>query len=163
MKLSEINKSLKQILLKEDTRPSAGIWYLVYLKPTWKIMVYKETEWGDVTHMDIWSKHLANEIAAHYKVDVDRVLGDFDSLRNMYQCMPRGRVYQNLKKEWILAHGNDFPKKFGVERAKKRIVAGFELTVLFLNKRAKFSFDEHEVMDKQEQALVVKLLGRIPY
>jgi hypothetical protein len=159
MKLSELKRSL----LKEDTRPAAGIWYFVWLKPVWKLEVYKDTEYGDSTHMDVWAKYVADEIASHYKVDVDKVLGGVDSLRNMYQCMPRGRVFQNLKKEWILAHGNDFPKKYGVNRAKKQIVSSFELTTLFLMGKARFAFDGHETMDKQERALAAKLLGKIPY
>jgi hypothetical protein len=146
-------------MLVEDTRPSEGIWYYVYLKPIWKLYVFKATEYGDMTHVDAWSKYLADIVAKHYKVNPDKVIGA-ESLRTAYLCMPRGRVFQDQKGKWIFNHGNDFPVP--IKKAKKLLPAEFELTKQALQKMVEFRFEDHEVQDPHDVHIFKTLVGQSP-
>ena len=157
----KLDLALKKALIKEDTRPSEGIWYYVWLKPKWVLYAFKATEFGDMTHLDVWSSSLADVMAKHYKINPDQIINDVDSLRNAHCCMPRGRVWKNPEGKWIFGHGNDFP--IDTAKAMKVLPASFELTKEILNKNVTFRFEEHETMEKEDMLIVQALIGKVPY
>ena len=122
--------------------------------------IFKDSEYGDVTHQAIWSDYLAPLIAKHYKIDPDKVVG-VESLRDVYTCMPRGRVYLVIDQKWTMAHGNDTPIEF--KKAQMLIPAQFGLTKHVLNGLVKWKFEEHETMSNTDQKVAQTLLGKIPY
>lgn len=157
----KLDAALKKNMLKEDTRPSEGMWYFIWLKPRWELRVFKETEYGNLTHQDCWYKYLAPVMGKHYKIDVKKVVNNVDSLENAYSCMPRGRVYIAQDGKYTFGHGNDFP--IDVKKAQMMLIAQFELTKLALMGKTKFKFDEHEQMIESDQEVAQTLIGKIPY
>jgi hypothetical protein len=154
-------KAFRKKMLQMDTRPSEGLWYFVWLKPMWQLMIFKATEYGELSHLDAWSKFVADKVAKHYKINPDDVVNGVDSLRNSYLCMPRGRVSLNPAGDWIFVHGDDFP--ICREKAMMLLPSRFSLMKQLLLKKVKFKFDEHEVMDKLDQRVAKALIGKIPY
>ena len=156
----KLDAALKANMIKEDTRPSEGMWYFVWLKPRWELRVFKETEYGNLTHQDAWYKYLAPIIGKHYKVDINKVVGT-DSLKNAYACMPRGRVYVSEDGKYTFGNGDDFP--INPKKAQIMLISQFELTKLALMGKTKWKYDEHERMIETDQAVVQALIGKVPY
>lgn len=155
-KIDEISKKLKRDSLKEDYRPSEGIWYWVWLRPKWKLTEFKKTEYGDMTHEDAWTRYVSGKIAKHYGVSND-------DLKDAYTGMPRGRVVRIGKKDvlWVFYHGDDTPISFG--RAKFQLVSRFELRKQASEGQTGFQFHEHETMQEDDMAIVQRSIGKVPY
>ena len=174
MKLDEIAK--KQLLLREDTRPSEGIWYFVFVKGVWQLEFYKATEYGDITHDEVWRKYICMLLADNYKINPDERLTvdavpshvkkiepgktDWtDTVRNSYRGMPRGRVTL-IDGIYVCYHGNDSP--LPGNKAETLVPAKFELTKLIFMKKVKWEFDDHETMLPTDRAIVEKAIGKMP-
>lgn len=158
-KLDKLLDSLKKNPLKEDIRPSEGIWYWVWLKPNWQLREFRFTEYGeDIQHDEAWRNYIAPEIAKHYKVKLTEVVG-VDSLINAYTGMPRGRVAKTDK--WMFYHGNDTP--IPMVKAKLMIASRFNLRSALVEGKAEFRFDEHEAMQDEDKTVLESIIGEIPY
>jgi len=157
--LKKLLSELKKFSLNEDTRPSGGIWYFLWLKPHWILEAYKETEYGEMTHATLWEKYLADTIGKHYKADPDEIFG-LDSIRNAYTGMPRGRVLMQGG-IWMFYHGNDFPISYG--KATKLLPSAFELNRHAVLGKVKFEYDDHETMQPEDQETLRQVIGNIPY
>jgi len=159
-KLDRLLDSLKRNALKEDVRPSEGVWYWVWLKPSWVLREFRFTEYGgDIQHDVAWRNYIAPEIAKHYKVSLNEVVG-VDSLINAYTGMPRGRVAKTSSK-WVFYHGNDTPVNFA--KAKLMIAARFNLRNALVDGTATFMYDEHEAMQDEDKAVIEAVIGEVPY
>jgi len=163
MKLSKLHLrkilwDLKKSPLREDRRPSEGVWYFIWLKPKWVLEAYKFTEYGDSfgqLHSTLWEKYLADKVGNHYGIDPDEIYG-MDSLRNASSGMPRGRVALT-DSGWALYHGNDTPIPF--DKAKTILLNAFELSQF--NNR--FEYDDHEIMTPEDQETIQEAIGHVPY
>jgi hypothetical protein len=148
-------EKMKKDSLREDYRPSEGIWYWVWLKPKWKLMEFKATEYGDLTHEDAWRRYVSDNLVVHYNIREG-----VDEIKDAYTGMPRGRV-AHVGKKWVFYHGDDTPINFA--KAKIQIVSRFELTKQALAGQVEFKFDEHETMQEDDRAIVKKYIGDVPY
>lgn len=157
--LTEGEKNSLKKVLKEDTKPSGGIWWYLWLKPKWVFISFKESEYGEITHADVWSKYVVEKVAKHYKVNPDKVVG-FESLRNTYTCFPRGRVWAKGDK-FVISHGNDSP--VSLAKLKNTVISEFNLVGFELNKRLVVTFDEHEQMLQEDMEVFTALTRERPW
>ncbi|MDP1712451.1 MAG: hypothetical protein Q8K86_08340 [Candidatus Nanopelagicaceae bacterium] len=155
-------------VLKEDASPKIGIWYYLWLKPSWRVqMLPVKIDEKAVPHMKAWSLSLVEDLAEYYGLLREQK----EKLQELPWCMPRGRVdYLNLatgkpllEGKFVVYHGNDFPTKFSQEGEIKKIISEFDLTSLHLQDRVQVIQHEHERMNPQHQKEAQEILGPIPY
>jgi hypothetical protein len=149
---------------KKTPKPSGGIWFWVWLKPRWELVVYLAAEYkelGEVTHEAAWGMYTAGKVASHYHIDEDD-----HEIRNAYAGMPRGRV-AHVGKKWVFYHGDDTPSVLLMGLSKVEIqqviISRFNLTKQALAGQVEFKFDEHETMQEDDRAIVKKYIGDVPY
>lgn len=157
----QLNKKLQEALLKEDRKPSEGIWYIIWLKPKWVLKAFKDTEYPGIAHMSAWTEYLAPLVADHYKIPLDEV-------KLLTYAFPRGRVvYQQQKAKeitsmsemtgkWVFYYGGDLPDN----RFKRLIVSAFNLEGM-VGRMQWSTDDEHEYMQELDVMDMVSLIG--PY
>jgi len=156
------SRRLRTKCLRESAKPSAGIWYWVWLKPEWVLQTYKDVDFPDVIHVTIWEEFLAGKVAEHYGVSVRQLLP-------LSYAFPRGRVVhvRPTKKEislpsddrgqWTFYHGNDAPG--GLERWKKKLVHSFSLNEMV--GAIDWKLDDHERRSREEVREIEALIGKI--
>jgi len=148
---------------KNLSKPSEGIWFWVWLKPRWELVVYTAAEYkefDELTHESVWGMYTAGKVASHYHIDEDD-----HEIRNAYAGMPRGRV-AHVGKKWVFYHGDDIPAVLlNVSKAaiQQEIISRFNLTKQALAGQVEFKFDEHETMQEDDRAIVKKYIGDVPY
>jgi len=157
-RLKKLLEDLKKLNLKEDTRPSEGIWWYVWLKPRWRIEAFKVTEYGELNHSDVWPKYVAPMIAAHYKVPIGSEV--YNSLAEVYASMPRGRV-EERDGRWVFNYGDDFP--VDPKKAQMQLPGEFELYRHLLAGKVVFRVSEHEGMIEDDKDIIQRIIGKIPY
>jgi len=165
--VTDYRERLKHIL-KEDASPKVGIWYYLWLKPNWKlVMLPSKIDEKTIPHVKAWFLSFVEDLAEHYKLsEVQKT-----RLKDVPWCMPRGRVdYLNLatgkpllEGNFNIYHGGDFPSNLSQEGEIKKIISEFDLTSLHLQGRVQVVQNEHEKMDPQHQKEAQAILGPIPY
>lgn len=146
---------------QEDTKPHAGIYYIVLRRDgNEEVLVkYQETLDDTVLHTDLWKKIVNNLLKEEYGLTED----DASKLVGLVQGMPRGRVSRpewhqtgEHAGKWIVYHGGNsetLPGRHG------EILREFNLTVLYQAGKVAFVTLGHEKVDPGEQADVKRILG----
>ena len=161
-RLDEALKKLQEDLLKEDRRPSAGIWYIIWLKPNWVLRTYSENDFPNVDHFTIWDRALHIEVADYYKINEKKI-------QNLTYAFPRGRVVYRNKRgrpvsvsmtsdmtgKWFLYHGNDSPG--GISKWKKKLITEFNLGGFLGN--ITWNYEEHECMQREDVHQMSSIIG----
>ena len=160
----EFDNKLNSVL-SENTRPSEGIWYYIYLKPEWGFLHWKFTEYPTAyDHPKVWVDYVLPVLVKHYKLTDDQT----DKLKPLYYSMPRGRINHlaflpghSSSGRWVVAHGRDFP--LDEDSELKNIVNAFNLSGLVLWKMVDFEVADHEKMSKRHMEDIQKIIGPVPY
>lgn len=142
-----------------DDDPIGGIWYYVYLKPKWELVILHGEE---RLHLDMWEKHVIPMLKKKYKLSAKRAV----RLMDVSYAMPRGRVTEFVERgtsTFIIRHGDDFPQGTSKNSELKKIVAYFGLTNRIVLKQVEFEVDPHEQMDPEEQDVLEEIIGPVPY
>jgi len=156
--LAHLREKLKRENLRRDRRPSAGIWYWVWLRPNWILCDFKETEYGKITHEQVWVKYVAPEIARHYRLTKH----DAERLNPLTKSLPRGRVFRGRKTGfWIFMHAADNPR--GNQHFEMLLPSRFNLTKQLLFGGVSFAKDELLEMLPSDQSALKAIIGRLPY
>jgi len=143
-----------------------GIWYYVYLKPTWVLRVFpRKIGSPNLPHMKAWTLMVVEEIARHYHLSEEQK----KELADLPWCMPRGRVDdvdldtgKPLNGDFAVYHGNDFP--VGTKDGEiKRIIGRLNLSPLVFQYRVLLVEHKHEKMDEEHKKKAQAILGPIPY
>lgn len=140
--------------------PKGGIWYYVYLKPCWlRLPLFDER----AQHMLWWPEHLVGMLVEYYNLEA----ADARALRPLYAAMPRGRITSKSyrpKDGVYLAHGGDFPRKLGSEASQIReVISEFGLQTIYEAGNVEVIEHEHEMMVKDHQKRIQKIIGKVPY
>jgi len=154
-------------VLKEDQRPSGGIWYYVYLKPKWALKVWKHTEYPEAyDHPTVWENFVVPELKEHYKLTDIQV----EELKALRYSMPRGRAGQAAylpndptSSKWYISHGDDFPSSLSADAEKKTLVNAFNLIGPVLHNMVEYQTVDHEKMDDKHKEEIQKIIGKVPY
>ena len=159
----KLNEAFKQrwVKIRESIMPSEGIWYIIYLKPNWVLKTYKEIDFPDCAHAQMWEDDLSHVVADHYKVPQKK-------LASLPYAFPRGRI-ANLNPgrgittpsdrygdKWVVYYGKDLPGGDGKWKAK--ILSSFDLSS-FIG-RVEWKLDDHEITQEEDVAEMVGLIGK---
>lgn len=135
--------------------PREGVWYWVYLKPHWQLVV----EFSDTTtHPNLWQKKVTPAIAKHYKLKKEAAA----ILAHLHYAMPRGRVVLWEDGKAYVGHGSDSPRSLR-SSALKTIISTFGLSRLMVVGRVVVTAEDHEKMDRRQKTEIQKLIGKVPY
>ena len=134
--------------------PTGGAWYVAYLRPKWEIVTW----FGDAGHVRKWPELVVPLLAKHYHLSFEEV----EELNNAPYGMPRGRAVYYQGEAW-LAHGKDWPKVADVPANLRFLISEFGLNGLQVSKRLHVVFDEHETMQRDDQRIVRRIIGKVPY
>jgi hypothetical protein len=158
---------VKVTVLKEDARPSSGIWYYVWLAPKWERVIVKHSEFGPYGHPKFWENYIADKIVKHYKLK----LSDLAVVKELCYSMPRGRVDYVPKSDvelvgekpdtWYMDFGGDIPGD--VESEQRHLISGFNLTGFAIRNKVEFRVVPHEKMLETHKDAMQKLIGDVPY
>ena len=159
---SAVERYLEKIIVARNRsamRPSEGIWYYVYLKPRWRLIVWPFEQYEEMTHPDAWVKYVVPLIIKYYGI---KSKNDVENISNLPYSMPRGRCAFSSQKIWTLFHGDDFPSELSKEGEHKKIISALGLTKIALDNKEKvvFRFDDHEVMDDLERSQLKKIIKK---
>jgi hypothetical protein len=171
-----LNKAFK--IIKETRRmPTAGIWYYVWLKPKWELVVFPaldengEKEYGDLSHLEAWMNYLVPRLVSHYKLKLSSE--QLEQLTDAYRGVPRGRV--DISDDlvhggvpvgpsvWFMFHGNDFPKGKSAESELGKIMSELRIAGFAASGKIQVKFSDHETMVPEHQVVVQQFLGELPY
>jgi hypothetical protein len=172
----KLNKAFR--IIKETRRmPTSGIWYYVWLKPRWELVVFPELdengekEYGDLAHLEAWMNYLVPKLVSHYGLKLTDV--QLDQFTDAYRGVPRGRVdisddlvHGDVPKGqsvWYILHGNDFPKGKNAESELGKIMRELRIAGFAASGRVQMKFSEHETMVGSHCELLRQFLGEIPY
>lgn len=142
-----------------DEDPTGGIWYYVWLKPKWELVILHGE---DRLHLDMWFDHIVPLLKKKYKLTKQEAV----RLTDLSYSMPRGRVTELLERgqsSFMVRHGGDFPGGLRKESELKKIVAYFGLTNRVILKQVEFVVDQHEKMIEEEQVDLSEIIGDVPY
>jgi hypothetical protein len=128
-----------------------GYWYYVWLRPRWRLCMFTD----DGCHVVAWRKKIVPMLLRHYrrKLNADQL----SDLKNAYRAMPRGRLLEMNRGEFMLAHGRDFPGDEGVEF--DRWVSMLKLTAALSVGKAWSAYQEHETMSGEDVVVFGRLFG----
>ncbi len=135
--------------------PTGGIWYYVWLKPKWELVILHGEE---KLHLDMWFDHVIPLLKKKYKLPAKQRV----KLGDLTYSMPRGRVTEVVEggeSVFLIRHGDDFPEGVRKESELKKIVAYFGLT----NRAVEYEVDPHETMVPEEQDDLEAIIGSVPY
>jgi hypothetical protein len=141
-------------VLSEDQTPHTGIWYYLWLKPTWKLWTYPYINRAP-GHFEVWPI-LVELIATHYNLKPNET----SILKEQYRCFPRGRIDKgDLKNpdKYFICHGDDFPIDKNGEIYK--IISIFNLTIPQLHGLVEIVCDAHEKTDPKHINIAKMLIG----
>lgn len=164
----------RERLLKEDRTPATeGIWYYIFLAPTWKLEIFrtdKEPFYG-LGHREAWKDYITPMLAAHYKLPEAQAR----ALEEYAQAFPRGRMGKIPEASvavkpgeepghWYFWHGGDFPKGLSIEREKHKLVSAFNVSMQVVRGLLHWQEVDHEKMDAEDQRELQRRLGiTVPY
>jgi hypothetical protein len=135
--------------------PCEGIWYWVYLKPHWQILL--ETGPG-ASHPRFWKGKIVPILMKHY-----RIKKKFEPILDGLICsMPRGRAALWEDGNAYIGHGNDAPKSLG-SAALKIAISSLGLSRMVMAHHAVITIEDHEKMEKAQQQAMQKIIGKVPY
>jgi hypothetical protein len=135
---------------KTYEQPKAGIFYLIPdSKKEGSYTFYSQVQekpGHDVSHLFLFDK-VKQILEMRFKVSLD----------DPYTGIPRGRIIEppDLRGNWIVAHGGDFP----LEKYKEDILKDFNLRDALEQDKVKFEIDPHEKMDRSEKEEIQNILG----
>jgi hypothetical protein len=172
----KLNKAFK--IIKETRRmPTAGIWYYIWLKPQWELIVFPaldengEKEYGDLAHLEAWMNYLVPKLVTHYGLKLTKE--QLEQLTDAYRGVPRGRVdisddliHGGTPKGpsmWFIFHGNDFPKGKNIESELGKIMRELRIAGFAASGKIQTKYSEHETMVESHQKVLQQLLGEIPF
>jgi hypothetical protein len=181
----KLDKILDNVeVIKEDVRPSEGIWYYIYLYPDWELIPVLATEYGGYGHEQFWARYLAPKIVDHYELGMGtKIYRDsaIRKIRELHLSMPRGRVSAPPKQKieyagtlgekgsedpgvWYFDHGNDFPAGMILEDQQKRLISLFNVTGPAISGNVEFREVDHERMSRTQCNQMCEILKiDIPY
>jgi len=154
-----------KVAIKEDAKPTPGIWYYIWLKPKWHRIIVTASEYGDYGHPEFWKNYLAPKIMNHYGLEESNL----SELEELAYSMPRGRVDSTdlmsgeTTDRWMLFYGDDIPSSLDAESEKRQLVSAFNLTGPLLHGKVEFRVMGHEKMTDSHREAIQKLIGLIPY
>jgi len=132
-----------------------GIWYYVYLKPDWDLMIERS---ADAQHVNYWKEKVVPLLLDWYKLDESFRI----KLSGLSAAFPRGRVLADDGRHGIY-HGDDFPRGLRLEGEIKRIISGFGLSRYQILKKVDVRFEPHEQMERSQKTKLQKIIGKVPY
>ncbi|MGD0088561.1 MAG: hypothetical protein ABSE73_01450 [Planctomycetota bacterium] len=142
---------------KRNPLPLGGIWYYLWLRPTWHLCFVTDER---VQHMTYWPRVVVPKLQEHYNLSPVEVR----SLFVLYAAMPRGRIVSQLYgKEWILAHGGDFPHGLDPDSEIDRLIKQFNLRGQRTTGKLEIVVHEHEMMIPRHKRAIQKIIGKVPY
>ena len=132
-----------------------GIWYFVYLKPDWMLLLDRDR---NASHLQYWRKTVVPMLIDWYKLkkDVAPKLGELSA------SMPRGRVLEDEGRHGVY-HGGDFPKSLSFQGEINKIISGFGISKRYLLQRVDIRYEPHEKMEAAQQKVLQKIIGKLPY
>ena len=160
--------ALNKRTIVESQKPTTGIWYYIYYRPTWVREVFRHDEFGPTGHDHAWKHYIVPKLAKHYKLSDRRVL----LVDGMYRSMPRGRVDISvstpnfiMKGEeigmWYAFHGNDFPIWLNRKVEETSIINEFSLNGPAAHSMVKFRYAAHETMIDDMKLALQKIIGKV--
>lgn len=143
----------KNPLLDEGARE--GIWYLVWLKPRWQVVIDNT----GMNHYDLWQHEIIPVLKKHYKLSKNEAA----ELSMYHAGMPRGRIIQDSPDRWLAGHGGDWPAGVSEEAVLKGVYGKLGLSKQAMLGQIDAGEVVHETMDLSEQEAVQDIIGRIPF
>jgi len=140
---------------KDLAEPSEGIWYYVWFKPAWELMIWDGPQ---RSHWTEW-EGVAALLAGHYKI---QGASEQSLLLPLQHSLPRGRVVYN-NGAYILCHGDDFPSCYSKEGQVKTLISAFGLSKQALLGQVNDAVAQHEKMDEREKVALQAIIGPVPY
>jgi hypothetical protein len=160
---------IRKKVMQEDARPSPGIWYYLWLKPEWKRIIVRYTDYGPYGHPEFWEEYIAHEILSFYKIEKSKL----DQVADLCYSMPRGRVERmpdtgimmaNEKPGvWYMDYGGDIPSSLNAEAEQRRLISEFNLSGFANRDMVEFRVVNHEKMLGEHKEKLQKLIGDISY
>lgn len=167
-------EKLDEVLTPADkeNEKHQGIWYWVYLRPEWKLYAWPFGKFGELGHIDVWSKYVVPLIMDHYKLSEDKR----QKLEKTYYAFPRGRICYapqgidvRLPGEepgnWYIYHGGNTPgdSKDEVEAHRREVLNAFGLNQAAARGLVHWKITEHESNLKEHVEKCREMIGEVIY